>query len=539
MISAADDTSGEARSAVAATPEIREALDLQATAELSAPASSELAEIPEAVVRPETGELDRERLAREPVERRRTLLEPWLRQAAAAALGVGAARLDAGQPLSAYGLDSLAAVEVQSRLQTALGVEVGIAELLAGASLDDLAAAALASIGAPIEGTPEGGPGGSPQVGPEAEGPATGRFPLAPNQQALWFIHRLAPRGLAYHLAGAARVESPIDHAALGRALAALVERHPALRTRFAEDGEGPWQEIGERGACELVELAAAAPDEDEAALVARLRAAAWRPFDVERGPLLRVGLLPDARPGAASAGLLFLAVHHLVADFWSLQVMVRDLGALYARESREHPEPEGRREPLPPLGLRYTDFARWQRQRLAGGEGERLWDHWRQALGGAPPPRLALPVDRPWPKVQTWPGAAHELVLPEALTVGLEGVGRAQGATLFMVLLAGFQALLARTTGAATVAVGSPTHGRSGRGGAALADLVGYFVNLVPLVAAVDGDGTFAGLLAAVRATALAAYEHQEMPLAVLAERLLPERDPARSPLFDVVFAF
>ncbi len=571
MISAADDTSGEARSAVAATPEMPGQLDLQAPAELSPPAPSELAE-----QRPETGELDRERLAREPVERRRTLLEPWLRQLAAAALGVGAARLDAAQPLSAYGLDSLAAVEIQSRLQTALGVEVGIAELLAGASLDDLAAVALAEIDAAAEGAPEGGSEGSSQVGPEvggeggspvgaggtsdgarvggldvgprsapapapaAEGPATGRFPLAPNQQALWFIHRLAPQGLAYHLAGAARVESPIDRAALGRALAALVQRHPALRTSFAEDGEGPWQEVGERGACELVELAAAAPDEDEVALVARLRAAAWRPFDLERGPLLRVGLLPDARPGAASAGLLFLAVHHIVADFWSLQVMVRDLGALYAQERREHPEPEkAAAAVLPPLGLRYTDFARWQRRRLAGGEGERLWHHWREALGGAPPARLALPVDRPWPRVQTWPGAAHELVLPEALTVGLESVARAGGATLFMVLLAGFQALLARTTGAATVAVGSPTHGRSGRGGAALADLVGYFVNLVPLVAAVDGDTTFAGLVAAVRATALAAYEHQEMPLAVLAERLLPERDPARSPLFDVVFAF
>jgi hypothetical protein len=224
---------------------------------------------------------------------------------------VGAALLDAAQPLSAYGLDSLAAVEIQSRLQTALGVEVGIAELLAGASLDDLAAVALAEIDAAAEGAPEGGSEGSSQVGPEvggeggspvgaggtsdgarvggldvgprsapapapaAEGPATGRFPLAPNQQALWFIHRLAPQGLAYHLAGAARVESPVDRAALGRALAALVQRHPALRTSFAEDGEGPWQEVGERGACELVELAAAAPGEDEASLVARLRVAA------------------------------------------------------------------------------------------------------------------------------------------------------------------------------------------------------------------------------------------------------------------------
>ncbi|HEY6322453.1 MAG TPA: amino acid adenylation domain-containing protein, partial [Thermoanaerobaculia bacterium] len=449
--------------------------------------------------------------------------------------------------------DSLGAVEIESRLQSALGVEVSIADLLAGASLADVAAAALVEIAAAA--TAAATPGtaaasGTPEaVGPrpEALGPAAGRFPLAYNQQALWFIHRLAPRSLAYHLAGAARVESPLDGAALGRALEALVARHPALRTTFSEDGEGPWQQVAEQGSFEPLELAAAAPDESDEALVERLRAAASRPFDLERGPLLRVGLLPDARQGAAGTGLLFVAIHHIVADFWSLQVLVRDLAVLYARETAAPapaapsggpaPAPAAAL-PLPPLSLRYTDHVRWQRERLAGSGGERLLRHWRQALGGEPA-RAVLPTDRPWPKVQTWAGAAWLFELPEALTAGLETVARGRGATLFMLLLTAFQALLLRMTRGTEIVVGSPTHGRGGPAGAALADLVGNFVNLVPLASDLGGDPEFAALVTAVRATALAAYEHQEMPLGLLAERLLPERDTAHSPFFDAVFAF
>ncbi|MBV8201626.1 MAG: amino acid adenylation domain-containing protein, partial [Acidobacteria bacterium] len=412
------------------------------------------------------------------------------------------------------------------------------------ASLADVAAAVLVEVAAACA------PGTAPASaapGPEAAlGPAAGRYPLAYNQQALWFIHRLAPRSLAYHLAGAARVEGPLDRQALGRALAALTERHPALRTTFSaghdghpgdtgDTGEGPWQQVAAEGSSELLELAAAAPGESDEALVERLRAAAFRPFDLERGPLLRVGLLPDARQGSAAGGLLFVAIHHIVADFWSLQVLVRDLGVLYARETAAAAAAP---LPLPPLALRYTDVVRWQRQRLAGRGGERLLEHWRRVLGDEPP-RVVLPADRPWPKVQTWAGAAWFFELPEALTAGLETVARGRGATLFMVLLAAFQALLLRVTRGSRIVVGSPTHGRGGPAGAALADLVGYFVNLVPLASDLGGDPQLADLVTAVRATALAAYEHQEMPLGLLAERLLPERDTAHSPFFDVVFAF
>jgi amino acid adenylation domain-containing protein len=520
---------GEAQSAAA-----------QPAAVAGVPAAAAVAGVPAAAaMAAPPGGLDRELLARTAPERRRELLASWLGEVAAAALGMAPARPDPGRPLTAYGLDSLGAVEVQGRLQADLGVEISIADLLAGASLSDLAAAALVDLAAAAA-TPVAA---AAEV-PEAQGPAAGRFPLAANQQALWFIHQLAPRSLAYHLAGAARFTGRLDREALGRALAALAERHPALRTTFHDDGDGPWQEVAVRAPVELLELAAGDGDGDsEAALVERLRAAAFRPFDLERGPLWRVGLLSGARPGSApDGGLLLLAIHHLVADFWSLQVMVRDLAILYSREAREA-RGEGAAaagpEPAPsPLGLRYTDFVRWQRQRLAGPAGERLWRHWRLALQGELP-RLALPTDRPWPPVQTWAGAACSCELPEALVAGLEGVARDRGATLFMVLLAAFQALLGRLAGGTRIVVGSPTHGRDGRAGAALADLVGYFVNLVPLAADLGGDPSFAGLVTDVRAAALAAFEHREMPLALLAERLLPERDAARSPFFDVLFAF
>jgi amino acid adenylation domain-containing protein len=471
-----------------------------------------------------------------------------LRAAVAATLRMTAGELRDDAPLTAYGLDSLGAIEVQSRLQADLGLEISVAELLGGISLADLAAAeAHAAPAAAV---------------PEAEGPETGRFPLAANQQALWFLHQLAPQSLAYHLAGAARFSGPIDRPALGRALAALVERHPALRTTFHEDGDGPWQEVAERAPFELLELDAGdgpddgqALEETEVARVERLRAAAFRPFDLARGPLWRVGVLGPggARFGGAlsggalsgggrsgggtgEGGLLFFAIHHLVADFWSLQVLVRDLAVLYARESAA--AAGAAPAALPRLELRTTDFVRWQGQRLAGPTGERLWRYWREALAGEPP-RLDLPTDRPWPPLQTWGGGALTFELPEALVARLEGVARARGATLFMVLLAGVQALLGRLAGGTRIVVGSPTHGRDGRAGATVADLVGYFVNLVPLAADLAGDPTFTGMVTAARVAALAAIAHREMPLALLAERLLPARDPARSPLFDVLFAF
>ena len=262
----------------------------------------------------------------------------------------------------------------------------------------------------------------------------------------------------------------------------------------------------------------------DPAELVVRLRQEAHRPFDLARGPLLRLALF-DVADGEQA---LLLAVHHIVADFWSLAVVARDLAVLYAHEV-------GRLVPaLPPLPLTYAEFARWQRERMSGPEGERLWAYWRARLG-EDPPRLDLAAGRPRPKVKTYRGDSRNLRLGTDLAAALAVRGRDRGTTLATTLFAGFAALLYRYTGEEDLLVGSPIAGR----GAGTADLVGYFVNPVVLRTDLSGDPSFGDLLGRARVAMLAAFEHQDYPFNLLAGRLERHRDPARAPLFDVAFAF
>ncbi|HTG35648.1 MAG TPA: non-ribosomal peptide synthase/polyketide synthase [Thermoanaerobaculia bacterium] len=452
--------------------------------------------------------LDRAALLAAAPEAREGLLAPWLRAEAARALGVSAAQIDPAGALTALGLDSLGAAELKARMEEALEVHVSLAALLEGASLEAVTANALAGLTAAHQA----------EELPAAEGPETGDFPLSAGQRALWFIHRLAPDSLAYVLAGAARVRGALDSEAFAGAVAALVRRHPALRTTFGEGPDGPFQRIHERLAPEIrfEDLAAWSPGE----VARRVRELAWRPFDLERGPLFRVAFL-RAGPGE---DVIVFAVHHIVCDFWSAEVMARDLGALY-----------GRGEELPPLPLRYTDCARWWEARLAGPAGERLWRYWRERLAGSLPP-LELPTDRPRPPRQTWAGGSRNSRLGAPELDALRSLGRERGATLYAILLAGFQALLGRYTRQEDLLVGSPTTGRAAE---AMAGLVGYFVNPVALRADLSGDPGFGDFVERTRAAALGALDHQDLPLPLLAERLLPERDPSRSPLFDVAFAF
>ncbi|HEV2844687.1 MAG TPA: amino acid adenylation domain-containing protein, partial [Thermoanaerobaculia bacterium] len=438
-----------------------------------------------------------------------------LRAEAAKAVGVPVSRREPGRPLTAAGLDSLGAVELRARAESALGLSLPLSDLLEGATLAELAAGALEALesGAPAAVAGE----------PSAAGEETGDFPLSHGQRSLWFLHRLAPESLAYHLAGAARVQGPLDPGALAWALEALVERHPALRTTFHEGASGePFQRVHPELAPEiLIEDAEGWSGEEGEA---RLRSEVWRPFDLTRGPLVRLGVL---RCGGGES-VLFLAIHHIVSDFWSLAVMARDLGALYTRET-------GRPAPVPPpLELRYTDWSRWRQERLAGPEGERLWEHWRRVLAGDPP-RLELPTDRPWPAALTWAAGNRNFRLDGALTGDLQALARRRGGTLFMGLLAVFEALLARYTGQEEILLGTPTTGRA----PAVADLVGYFVNPVAVRTRLADDPSFLAVLDETRRAVVAAFEHQDHPFSLLAERLQPRRDPARPPLFDVLFAF
>ncbi|HYG63041.1 MAG TPA: AMP-binding protein, partial [Thermoanaerobaculia bacterium] len=399
----------------------------------------------------------REELAALPEAERREAVLAWLGDRVANLAGLGT-RPAPDQPLTELGLDSLSAVELKGEVEAAFGGTLPLAELLGGWGTGEVAERVL---------TPRP-PLPSPSHTPAGRGGEEGEYPLSIGQEALWFLERLAPTGGAYNIAVAARVAGELDGEALHRALLRLVERHPALRTTFQalEDG-APVQRVGPAA----VDFAVAESEE-------RWVQEAWRPFDLENGPLLRVRLL--------AGGLILFAVHHLVADFWSLAVASRELGALYREETGGAPAD------LPSLEGDYSGFVQRQREMLAGPREEELWSFWRETLAG-PPPDLDLPTDHPRPTVPSFRGGARALVLPPELAERARSLARQSGATLFATLLAVWQTLLGRWTGQEDFAVGSPTVGRPDP---ALAGLVGYFVNPIPLRAELAGDPPFAAHL-------------------------------------------
>ncbi len=257
------------------------------------------------------------------------------------------------------------------------------------------------------------------------------RSPLSHGQRALWFLDRLAPGNAAYIIAGAVRVRAGLDAAALRRALRTLTDRHAALRTTFHEEEGGPVALVHAALEPDFAVVDASAWDAEE--LGRGLGAFAYRGFDLARGPLIRLGLFEGGE-----GPVLVLALHHVVSDFWSLGLLVRELGALYGAETGGAPAD------LPALDLTYGDWVRAQEESLAGPEGERLWSWWRDALAGVPQV-LELPADRPRPARQGYRGATVELRLAGELSRRLARLGRGRGATLAMTQLAGFGALLGR----------------------------------------------------------------------------------------------
>jgi amino acid adenylation domain-containing protein len=358
-----------------------------------------------------------------------------------------------------------------------------------------------------------------------ADGPARSPgFPLSYGQRALWFLDRLSPGNPAYGIAGAARARRGLDGAALRRAAAALVARHPALRTTFHPGLDGPVQRVSPEGEVEILEEEVSGLTEPE--LRDHLSAVAFRPFDLERGPLLRLALFRLASGEHA----MVLAIHHIVADFWSLGVLVRELGALYGREAGITAEAG----PLlpPPPEIDFAAVVKGEEELLAGPRGQALWESRRAALASFPLV-LDLPTDRPRPPIQSYRGAGRSPRLAPALVDSLRRLARQRGATLYMALLAAYQALLQRYSGQDRLVVGCPT---TGRGASVLAGLVGYLVNPVAIPGDLTGEPGYAELLGRTRAAALAAFADQAYPLPLLAERLQPERDPGRSPVFQVV---
>ena len=351
-------------------------------------------------------------------------------------------------------------------------------------------------------------------------------LPLSFAQERLWFIDRLEPGLTAYNLALPLRIEGEFSPAVLAASLGEVVRRHEALRTTFDEIAGRPVQVVAAAGPWRqpLVDLS----DLPEAARAAEAQRLALEeaalPFDLGRGPLFRATLLRLA----AAVHVLLLDMHHIVADGWSFGVLLREMKALFGALLADAPSP------LPELPIQYADFALWQRQRLQGELLRTQVDYWRERLAGAPA-SLDLPTDRPRSTAPAYRGHRLLLVLDPRLAGALTQLARRYEASLYMVLLAGFQALLGRLSGQEDLAVGSPI---ANRHRAEVEPLIGFFVNTLVMRGDLAGDPSFGELLGRVRRATLEAYAHQDLPFERLVEELRPERHRALHPLFQVAFA-
>jgi amino acid adenylation domain-containing protein len=418
---------------------------------------------------------------------------------------LGVATIGPDDDFFALGGHSLRAAAILARVRAVLGVEVTLGAMFAEPTVAGLARAVAAA----RAGT------GTIAVPHTAE---LGELPLSAGQQRLWFLHQLDPADPAYNVPIVRRLHGRLDRDALRRALDTVVARHAPLRTRFVDhDGQGrqlveppapvDWEHLDCRGAADPAGAAAAA-------VADRLR----RPFDLTAGPLLR----PSLFTVADDEHVLCLVLHHIVADGWSMTVLLDELAAAYSGRA------------LPALPHHYGDHVAWQQAVLTGPDAEASLAHWRDSL--ADPPTLELPTDRPRPAVRGSAGGRVVRDLDAELTDRLAELAAAEQSTMFMLLLAAYQVLLGRHAGQHDVLVGAPI---AGRDRLEFEPLIGYFTNTLVLRGELRGDPSFVDVLRRTRATTLAAYQHQHVPFETLTAELKLPRDTSRTPVFQAVFTF
>ncbi|MFF0310544.1 condensation domain-containing protein [Streptosporangium sp. NPDC004379] len=351
--------------------------------------------------------------------------------------------------------------------------------------------------------------------GSDAGTAGTEEWPLSFGQERLWFLSRFDPADTAYHTPWCVTLRGPVDAEGLAAAFTRVTERHDVLRARFRLAGDRPVQVI-----------VPAAPVTVERADVTGDPAPAVvefvnRPFDLENDPPLRVALLRLA----AGEFVLCIVLHHIVVDGWSLDVLMRELAECYAAYR------EGREPVLAELPVRYTEVAAEERRRAGHDDGAHL-AHWTRTLAGVPV--LDLPADRPRPPRWTGRGGRVELAVPDEVVSRLEETAKKRRCTLFMALLAAYQAVLGLAAGQEDLCVGVPVAGRSRT---ELQPLIGYFATTMVLRADLSGDPTFEELLGRTRRAVFTGMQHAEVPFERILGALRLPRDLSRPPLFQVMF--
>lgn len=349
-----------------------------------------------------------------------------------------------------------------------------------------------------------------------------GPLPLSFAQQRLWFLHQLNPAGSAYNMPLALRLRGPLHAESLQRAITLITSRHEALRTTFPGTEE-PVQKISTHCVFpfHVVDLRHMLPEEREAEAMMLARKEAETPFDLQEGPLLRVGLLQLGEMDY----VWMLNMHHIVSDGWSVVILMREITQAYEAYARNS-EPE-----LPVLEFQYADFAAWQRQWLQGSVLEQQLAYWREQLAGAA--TLELPVERPRKLLPAYDAAVVPVGLPGATLERVKKFAQQEGITLFMTLLAGFQLVLSRYSASSDIAVGTAIANRRRK---EMENIVGFFVNTLVLRTGFDGNLTLREAAQRTRKTALDAYRHQDIPFEKLVQDLHPERLASTTPFFQAM---
>ncbi len=350
-------------------------------------------------------------------------------------------------------------------------------------------------------------------------------LPLSFAQQRLWVLDQMEPNNPLYNIPRRVRMHGALDVDALTKALNEIVQRHESQRTTFSVRNGHPVQIIARTLIIDVTIRDLSTVSEEGRVVEAQQIAAedALIPFDLATGPLLRATLLKLA----SDDHILLLTMHHIVSDAWSAGIFFEEFSSLYENFIAGQP-PQ-----LPDLAIQYADYSAWQRKWFRDDVLNHQLAYWREQLRGAPPV-LQLPIDRPRTKIQTFQGAHETISFSPETSNALKVLGRHEGTTLFMTLLAGFQALLSRYSGEDQIVVGTDLANRTTTD---TERLIGFFINLLAIRTDLSGDPTFRELLGRVREVALGAYAHQEMPFDKLVEELQPERSLSHNPLVQVLF--
>ncbi|MCU0532539.1 MAG: amino acid adenylation domain-containing protein [Hydrococcus sp. Prado102] len=460
--------------------------------------------------------LNRQTLLSLPSLECQTVLESYLQELVAQVLKIAPSQINPQQNIIALGLDSLKVFELKNRLETDLEIVVPITDFFEDLSIQELATKIFAQLltADSISSLP------FTQISNN-----TDTHPLSFTQTRLWFLEQLEPGNPAYNIIFAVRLQGNLDRNLLEKSLNEIVKRHESLRTTFKTAEGQPIQIIAPSLTIHLpiIDLQKCDCTERELTLQQLAKQESQQPFNLSQLPLWRAKLLHLE----SQEHILLLTIHHIIADEWSVEVLLYDLAAFYqAALTKKLPS-------LPELPIQYKNYTDWQRQYLTEEILATQLSYWKKQLEGAPA-ILQLPTDRPRSPVQTYRGAQQSLKLPKPLTQGLQTLARQEGVTLFMLLLAAFKTLLYRYTGQEDISIGSPIANRNRD---EFKKLIGFFVNTLVLRTNLEGNPSFRELLNRVRQVALEAYTHQDLPFDKLVEAIQPVRDVSHTPLFQVSF--